>query len=462
MFHVIDRPPFDDFTFRLFTELYKNKKSYGLQHAQFIYTWSAYMSQVDGHIKSKTLFVPGYIGNVPEDITEMYFWKFGYNHILGESKYINQVDDLYNHFTETMKNEPNFNEATYDKFCSTYNRIHRSIQNKKQVEYKIQDIIKKTDTVVLFVKDHFRVDLHKSWTIDVPELAEYFSNMCDFYSNKKFVLVTSLENLDKEINKPNCSIITMGGDITNQINRFDEYNPVTTKFKSNKSVISLNRGIRNHRTYLVSLLYGLDLDKHVAVSYLDAHKVKGDALTDVLKYDYVHDNFFNIVSQGFSKFKMSNQVFDDSEIYKNTTSNDNIYNFNNSLTGKYQSSFVEFVTETNYNELGFNVTEKLSHSVFGYNLPILVSSPGYIEFLRQAGFDVFDDIVNHSYDNELDKTIRIQKAVTDNIELVSSNMASDMFIENKTRFDHNCRLLKEDLSKFYTDRFWKNIEKIKP
>lgn len=461
MFHIIERPPFDDFTFKLFLDLFKNRKSYGLQHAEFIYTWSAYMSLDNGVVKPKGMFEPGSIRTVPQDLTELYFWKYGYNHILGEGTFMNQMDDLYEHFKADMKDHPGFDSYTYLQFCRGYQAIRNNIQSKKQIEYKIHEIIKGTNIAVLFVKDHFRVNLEKSWLNPMPELSEYFANMCDYYRDKKFVLVTSLENLHKEIDKPNCTVIPMGGDITNQIFRFSEYMPVERKVKTDKTSISLNRGVRNHRTYLVALLYGLGLDQHIDISYLGLKEISKQNLLDVLKYNSLSDPYLSTVSEGFKKFMSTDMDFDDVDIYKETKSNDNIYNFNNSLRNKYRSSFVEFISETNYNELSFNVTEKFSHSVFGYNIPIVVSSPGYVEFLRTAGFDVFDDLVDHTYDTTPDKIKRLHTLVNSNADLVSSGFSEKIFNKHKSRFDFNCNRIVNDFPAFYHDRFWKKLKDIK-
>jgi hypothetical protein len=418
------------------------------------------MSNVDGSVKSLELFDPGSYLSVPEEITELYFWKFGYNHILGEGRYFHHVDDLYGHFLETMRNDPGFRDDLYDKFCFTYNKLNKAVNSKKQIEYKIQDIINKTDTVVLFVKDHFRVDLLNSWMNPVPELSEYFSNMCDYYYNKKFVLVTSLENLDKEINKPNCTVISMGGDVTNQIHRFNEYKPANQKIVTPKHSISLNRGVRNHRTYLVSYLYGLGLDEHTKISYLGMNRTTGNTLHDYLRYYRSEDPNLRTVEIGFSRFIETDKAYDDPNIYKETTPNDNIYNFNHSLRDKYNTSFLEFVTETNYNEVSFNVTEKFVHSVFGYNIPIIVSSPGYVEFLRTVGFDVFDDIVDHSYDTELDKLTRLHTLVSNNIDLLTSSRLPREFENNKARLTRNCEIATNHLPVFYHNRFWEQVRKL--
>jgi hypothetical protein len=155
--------------------------------------------------------------------------------------------------------------------------------------------------------------------------------MFEYYSNKQFVLVTSLENLDKEINQPNCKIITMGGDVTNQINEFKRYIPCSTKKTFGNQTISLNRGHRNHRTYLVSLLYGNHLDKYTSISYLGLQNTKHTELKNTLNYDYKSDQNYNLANTGFLRFVTAPKNYDNEEIYINTTANDNVYNFTSTL-----------------------------------------------------------------------------------------------------------------------------------
>ena len=62
-------------------------------------------------------------------------------------------------------------------------------------------------------------------------------------------------------------------------------------------------------------------------------------------------------------------------------------------------SFVSIVHETNnYEHTGIFLTEK-SFKVFAWHqIPIFVATPGHVQVVRELGFDVFDDIIDHSYD----------------------------------------------------------------
>ncbi len=62
-------------------------------------------------------------------------------------------------------------------------------------------------------------------------------------------------------------------------------------------------------------------------------------------------------------------------------------------------SLVSIVHETNnYDHTGIFLTEK-SFKVFAWHqIPIFVATPGHVQVIRELGFDMFDDIIDHSYD----------------------------------------------------------------
>lgn len=53
------------------------------------------------------------------------------------------------------------------------------------------------------------------------------------------------------------------------------------------------------------------------------------------------------------------------------------------------------------------ITEKTMMSIYNRQIPILLTLPNTVSYLRDLGFDMFDDIVDHSYDNEPDPDKRV-------------------------------------------------------
>ena len=61
------------------------------------------------------------------------------------------------------------------------------------------------------------------------------------------------------------------------------------------------------------------------------------------------------------------------------------------------------------------MTEKTVKALSYYQIPIFVAAKGYVSELRKLNFDLFDDIINHDYDNIDDPFIRM-KTVADEVD----------------------------------------------
>jgi hypothetical protein len=123
----------------------------------------------------------------------------------------------------------------------------------------------------------------------------------------------------------------------------------------------------------------------------------------------------------------------------------------NSIDEKITGAFVNFVQETSFDRsLALNVTEcntwsvplisekSIKPFVFG-QVPIFVSHYENLKYLREFGFDLFDDIIDHSYDTELDPFKRIKLCV-DQLEKICSWSLDDcqkFKQDNMHRFENN-------------------------
>lgn len=64
----------------------------------------------------------------------------------------------------------------------------------------------------------------------------------------------------------------------------------------------------------------------------------------------------------------------------------------------YSSAAVNIVTETQYFAVTGIVTEKTLMAFAAEQVPIVIGHPGIVDQCRRMGFDMFDDIVDNSYD----------------------------------------------------------------
>ena len=73
----------------------------------------------------------------------------------------------------------------------------------------------------------------------------------------------------------------------------------------------------------------------------------------------------------------------------------------------YTNAWINIATEHDF-ATNF-VSEKSIKPFLTEQLAIFVAGPGTVERLRSLGLDVFDDIIDHSYDRELDPVLRFEK-----------------------------------------------------
>lgn len=309
------------------------------------------------------------------------------------------------------------------------------------------------DVVVLAVKDHLTSANFNPWLETKPDVVGYLEDLFNFYQDKKFILITSLENLSSYIQLPNVKIVPWGGDLTNQSYQYKQLEPITDKnFNSSFNFISLNRNPRSHRTMLVSLLYGLDLESTGLISFI--HKDNTDNIDTEWVFNADQSHIKDTIIRGFDTLKNAElNITDDVHIYGQLNDNTNVENFKNKLSAYYKNTFVEIVSETSYTESAFLLTEKTLNSIYGCNFPILICSPGSVQFLRDLGFDMFDDIIDHSYDSISNPIDRLYTALYNNKEILTNNeLVKDIWKANKHRFLSNVNIAKTKMYDYYSVR----------
>ena len=132
------------------------------------------------------------------------------------------------------------------------------------------------------------------------------------------------------------------------------------------------------------------------------------------------------------------------------------------LETRYRNSFVELVTEPSFTPPSFLLTEKTLNSIYGCNFPIILSGAGTIQHLRNIGFDMFDDIVDHGYDQIANPADRIILAIENNKQLlVDSEHVKKLWRDNQYRFENNVRLASTKLYQWFRGRAVAQFREIK-
>lgn len=78
----------------------------------------------------------------------------------------------------------------------------------------------------------------------------------------------------------------------------------------------------------------------------------------------------------------------------------------------YEQTSISLVTETYPDAArGLFITEKSYKPIANCHFQIWIAQPGMVEFFRNMGFDMFDDIIDNSYDEIISDTLRFNKAI---------------------------------------------------
>jgi hypothetical protein len=103
----------------------------------------------------------------------------------------------------------------------------------------------------------------------------------------------------------------------------------------------------------------------------------------------------------------------------------------------FEPSCVSLITEPAYYERETIVTEKTIMAIYGGTVPIWVGGWRIPDYMAKMKFDIFDDIVDHSYQMLDDPEQRCQRAILDNLDLLMQPIQID-----PARLQHNLDLVR--------------------
>lgn len=292
----------------------------------------------------------------------------------------------------------------------------------------------------------------------VTQMLEQLKNI-----KKPVLWITSVDRAELDfVNKPdNVTFLTYGPDITVDMNNYPTVAPQKEKnLTSDKFFLSLSYAARPNRLLSAFCIAGnssrlldngvLRISNYPITNYQNWQEYCQDNVGEIPN---ILKNQDSILQNGFLKIK---DVCHDGQPDGHTDirSVGPAYNFDKHLRHLYKNSIVEIVNETIFFTNQIFVTEKFLQSVYGYNLPIVLSTPGAVEFLRQSGFDMFDDVIDHSYDLIKNPLQRIFTAVESNIRLLSDKKyAIDAWNRCLPRLDQNYYYAANHMYNYFHSKF---------
>jgi len=101
----------------------------------------------------------------------------------------------------------------------------------------------------------------------------------------------------------------------------------------------------------------------------------------------------------------------------------------------YGDCDVNIVTESLYDHYPGIITEKSIFAWLAYQVPIIIGYPGIVAHARQLGFDMFDDIIDHRYDQYPNST-REHAAINLNHDILLNGI-DRLSLHHRLEYNHN-------------------------
>jgi hypothetical protein len=129
----------------------------------------------------------------------------------------------------------------------------------------------------------------------------------------------------------------------------------------------------------------------------------------------------------------------------------------------YLNSYINIVTESNFETNDIHITEKAFKPFYFFQIPIIIGNYKYLHFFKERyDFDLFEDLIDLSYDNEPDHRKRLFMAF-DEINKLYKNKEKivKFYKENQERFINNHKKTIAITSDMYDYDFFQNIINLK-
>jgi hypothetical protein len=92
------------------------------------------------------------------------------------------------------------------------------------------------------------------------------------------------------------------------------------------------------------------------------------------------------------------------------------------------------------------ITEKTIMAIYAGTLPVWIGGWRLPDAMRDLGFDVFDDIVDHSYSTLADPVARLDQALIKNQRLlIDFDLVRNFIAANQSRLQHNVDLVEQNV-----------------
>jgi hypothetical protein len=321
----------------------------------------------------------------------------------------------------------------------------------------VEEMVRTKNLKIIFLSEHESFD----------KIETHLANLRDLIIKKglkeeNFYVLNNNSNLNTFKNKLNTKINVFKTHWLTELIASAEYEK--TQFVENKKFIFLlyNRTPKPHRIGLLILLKKLGLLTDYIIDWSLVYSIIGNPFNNT----FMDKSFIDINSKEIrplfkeflnvnklSYFETDKNWFEDCSLHNVVTHNE--------LTS-FEQSYIHIVTESYFDEVDIHITEKTYKPFCFFQIPIFLSNHNFVKKLREEHPDLylFDDLINHDYDNEVDNNKRLI-LVLNEIQRLSEmrDTIQQYYVNNKEKFIQNQNCIKQYRNHNTTLNFFKSLIK---
>lgn len=413
----------------------------------------------------------------------------------------NEINIVFDNWDENGNPLPNFthlNEITNnwpDSVIYPYFLQELDIKYWKINKYKLSDITTDKNFYYIIGQVHTYSIFHNTKTINLPNEVLYnvannnlkIIYLADHESPTKlepFVLILTNYIKENNLNPSNFYIMSNNSMLHNVKNKLNsdinfyktnsllklvsnelKIKPTENDIVYDKKFIFLcqNRQPHHHRLVLLTYLKNLQLLENDIIdwslvidysTYFDETKnVKSiihlKEYIDLSNTKLIKDYLEISKTKKLSYYETGVDWFDKVEDYTQ---------IQHLKIDSYKNSYINIVTESklNSNENDVHITEKSFKAFYYFQIPIFLATHHHVKMIRKEyDFNLFDDLIDHSYDNEINDAKRLHMVINEIKRL--STMRDDITIyykNNINRILHNHNYVKNYPKKMIDEKYF--------
>ncbi len=255
--------------------------------------------------------------------------------------------------------------------------------------------------------------------------------ICEQHPDKIFIIFSWQHGLNKFIKAKNLYSIEL---INTDFKKKNRYKRCNNKIFIQKKWVCLNNSMMPHRIVLTGYLLSMGLDTQGIITAGKNYNIY---------YPYNYFQFDDKLEEKIKKAVGSLKIFNFEYIkLREYQDIDNLVNYHKNLMHTYKYTALEIITGSLFFEPTPFYGEKEIQAIYAKNFPIFINTKNAAYTFKDTyGFDIFEDIVDHSYDLIEDPAKRITAAIDRNIHLLNGTVdLESLWYKNQHRFEKNCDL----------------------